>query len=221
MRSDSERRTLKELGFRRWFSEVLIYHYKWHILGAAAVIAVVITMFSMNRSVPKNDATVIVAVSQTLDGEVINELKVEIGRVLGDQNGDGQIIINVLQYLLNPRDGVYDETVQSNATAMVTSFLNDDMVLYLMDQQNLQKYNTPESGRFNAELAAEFGGSAAAVPLGDLPLFQQLGLTGENELFACFKSQPFSSRKSEADFYRDARAVVSGLLAARTPEEQS
>ena len=47
MRSDSERRTLKELGFRRWFSEVLIYHYKWHILGAAAVIAVVITMFSM------------------------------------------------------------------------------------------------------------------------------------------------------------------------------
>ncbi len=147
MRSDSERRTLKELGFRRWFSEVLIYHYKWHILGAAAVIAVVITMFSMNRSVPKNDATVIVAVSQTLDGEVINELKVEIGRVLGDQNGDGQIIINVLQYLLNPRDGVYDETVQSNATAMVTSFLNDDMVLYLMDQQNLQKYNTPESGR--------------------------------------------------------------------------
>ena len=137
MRSDSERRTIKELGFKRWCSEVLFYHYKWHIIGAAAAIVVVVLLFSLNAGVPDNDAVVIVAVSQTLDGEVINELKVEIGRILGDKNGDGQVIINVLQYLLNPRDGVYDSTVTGNATTMVTSFLNDEMVLYLFDRVNL------------------------------------------------------------------------------------
>ena len=213
MRSDSERRTIKELGFKRWCSEVLFYHYKWHIIGAAAAIVVVVLLFSLNAGVPDNDAVVIVAVSQTLDGEVINELKVEIGRILGDKNGDGQVIINVLQYLLNPRDGVYDSTVTGNATTMVTSFLNDEMVLYLFDRVNLKQYNPPESGRFNVELAAEYDGVDGAIPLGELPFFQLLGLTGETELFACFKTQPFSSKKSEEAFYHDARLIVAGLLA--------
>lgn len=220
MRSDSDRRTIQELGFRRWCREVLFYHYKWHIIGTVALIVVVIAMFSLNASVPENDAVVVVVVSQTLDGEVINELKLEIGRVLGDRNGDGQIIINVLQYLLNPRDGVYDDTVQNNATAMVTSFLNDEMVLYLMDRQNLEVYNTPEKGLFNAELALEFGGSGGAVSLAELPLFQQLGLTGDNTLYACLKTQPYVSSRSEEDFYRDARTILSGLLATRSGEVQ-
>ena len=213
MRSDSERRTIRELGFKRWCSEVLIYHYKWHIIGIAAAILVVTLLFTLNAGVPDNDAVVIVAVSQTLDGEVINELKLEIGRILGDKNGDGQVIVNVLQYLLNPRDGIYDSTVSANATTMVTSFLNDEMVLYLFDRVNLQVYNKPGSGRCNVELAAEFGGEDGAIPLGDLPFFQLLGLTGENELFACFKTQPFSSKKSEEAFYSDARVIVAGLLA--------
>lgn len=220
MRSDSDRRTIKELGFRRWCREVLFYHYKWHIIGSIALIVVVVTMFSLNTAVPENDAVVVVVVSQTLDGEVVNELKLEIGRVLGDRNGDGQIIINVLQYLLNPRDGIYDDTVQNNATAMVTSFLNDEMVLYLMDRQNLAVYNTPEKGLFNAELALEYGGSGGAISLEDLPLFQQLGLTGENTLYACLKTQPYVSSRSEEDFYHDACTIVSGLLATRSEEAQ-
>lgn len=220
MRSDSDRRTIKELGFRRWCREVLFYHYKWHIIASIALIVVVVTMFSLNTTVPENDAVVVIVVSQTLDGEVINELKLEIGRVLGDRNGDGQIIINVLQYLLNPRDGIYDDTVQNNATAMVTSFLNDEMVLYLMDRQNLAVYNTPEKGLFNAELALEYGGSGGAISMEDLPLFQQLGLTGENTLYVCLKTQPYVSSKSEEDFYRDARTIVSGLLATRSEEAQ-
>ena len=57
------------------------------------------------------------------------------------------------------------------------------------------------------------GGVDGAIPLGELPFFQLLGLTGENELFACFKTQPFSSKKSEEAFYHDARLIVAGLLA--------
>jgi len=78
MRSDSDPRTIKELGFGRWCSEVLFYHYKWHIIGTVGVIAVVLLLLFMNAGVPDNDISVIVAVSEPLDSKVVNELKVEI-----------------------------------------------------------------------------------------------------------------------------------------------
>ena len=69
MRSDSDPRTIKELGFGRWCSEVLFYHYKWHIIGTVSVIAVVLLLLFMNAGVPDNDISVIVAVSEPLDSK--------------------------------------------------------------------------------------------------------------------------------------------------------
>ena len=211
MRSDSERRTIKELGFRRWCSEVLFYHYKWHIIGTIAAILVIVILLTMNARIPDNDATVVLVVSENLTGPMMNDLKVEIGRITGDLNGDGQVVINLLQYLVNPRDGIYDNTVTGNATTVLTSFLNDDMVLYLFDPTNLKVYNA--DGRFNEQLAAEYGGVNGAIALEGLPFFQQLERTGENALYACFKTQPFTSSKSETEFYAIARSIVAGLLA--------
>ncbi|MBR7136641.1 MAG: hypothetical protein IKC99_01150, partial [Clostridia bacterium] len=113
MRSDSDPRTIKELGFGRWCSEVLFYHYKWHIIGTVGVIAVVLLLLFMNAGVPDNDISVIVAVSEPLDSKVVNELKVEIGDILGDANGDGEVIINILHYHVNPATG-HDQTTQQN-----------------------------------------------------------------------------------------------------------
>ena len=210
MRSDSERRTIKELGFRRWCSEVLFYHYKWHIIGTIAAILVIVILLTMNSRIPDNDATVVLVVSENLTGPMMNDLKVEIGRITGDVNGDGQVVINLLQYLVNPRDGIYDNTVTGNATTVLTSFLNDDMVLYLFDKTNLKVYNA--DGRFNEQVAAEYGGVSGAIALEELPFFRQMERTGENALYACFKTQPFTSSKSETEFYALARTIVAGLL---------
>lgn len=212
MRSDSDPRTIKELGFGRWCSEVLFYHYKWHIIGTVGVIAVVLLLLFMNAGVPDNDISVIVAVSEPLDSKVVNELKVEIGDILGDANGDGEVIINILHYHVNPATG-HDQTTQQNKETMTLSFLNDDFVLYLFDRTNLEIYNASGSGRFNVALADTFGGLDGMIELEHLPFFQALGLTGEHELFACLKTQPFISSMDEAEFYENACKVLAGLLA--------
>ena len=212
MRSDSDPRTIRELGFGRWCSEVLFYHYKWHILGTIGVIVVVFLLFSMSAGVPENDISVIVAVSDPLDSEVINELKVEIGNVLGDCNGDGEVIINVLHYHVNPKEN-HDQTTQQNKETMTLSFLNDEFVLYFFDRTNLEIYNASGSGRFNVALADTYGGIDGMIELDQLPLFQSLGLTGEHELFACLKTQPYLSSMDEREFYSRACAVLDGLLA--------
>ena len=212
MRSDSDPRTIKELGFGRWCSEVLFYHYKWHIIGTVGVIAVILLLFFMNAGVPDNDISVIVAVSEPLDSKVVNELKVEIGDILGDANGDGEVIINILHYHVNPATG-HDQVTQQNKETMTLSFLNDDFVLYLFDRTNLEIYNASGSGRFNVALADTFGGLDGMIELEHLPFFESLGLTGERELFACLKTQPFISSMDETEFYETACKVVSGLLA--------
>ena len=212
MRSDSDPRTIKELGLGRWCSEVLFYHYKWHIIGTVGVIAVILLLFFMNAGVPDNDISVIVAVSEPLDSKVVNELKVEIGDILGDANGDGEVIINILHYHVNPATG-HDQVTQQNKETMTLSFLNDDFVLYLFDRTNLEIYNASGSGRFNVALADTFGGLDGMIELENLPFFESLGLTGERELFACLKTQPFISSMDETEFYETACKVVSGLLA--------
>lgn len=212
MRSDSDPRTIRELGFGRWCSEVLFYHYKWHIIGTVGVIAVILLLFFMNAGVPDNDISVIVAVSEPLDSKVVNELKVEIGDILGDANGDGEVIINILHYHVNPATG-HDQVTQQNKETMTLSFLNDDFVLYLFDRTNLEIYNASGSGRFNVALADTFGGLDGMIELENLPFFESLGLTGERELFACLKTQPFISSMDETEFYETACKVVSGLLA--------
>ncbi|MBR5520239.1 MAG: hypothetical protein IKU55_05930, partial [Clostridia bacterium] len=205
-------RTIHELGFGRWCSEVLFYHYKWHILGTIGAVTVALMLLFMNLGVPDNDISVIIAVANPLDSEVINEIKVEIGEILGDANGDGEVIINVLHYHVNP-DGSQDQTTQQNKETMTLSFLNDDFVLYFFDRKNLEIYNASGSGRFNVELADTFGGLDGMIELDHLPLFAQLGLTGEHELFACLKTQPFISSMDEDEFYENACKVVAGMLA--------
>lgn len=212
MRSDDDRRKIGELGFKKWLTDVLWYHYKWIIMGSLGVLAVVGMLIGLTVSKKDNDAIVLLAVSKLLGTDRINSLKLAIGDVVGDINGDGEIIISINQLLLNSADGDYDPSVQSNESGMLATFLQKDIVLYLFDQTNLNIYASPESGRFNIELADEYGGENGAVSLGDTELFRELELTGEDKLFACFKVKTFNVSETDEEYYAVARLIMDGLL---------
>ena len=222
MRSDDEKRTIRELGFKKWFSDVFWYHYKWTLIVGLLVVAAVVSLLVLNLGVPGNDAVIMLAVSKTLPGEAVNSLKYAAAECVGDVNGDGQVVINVVQLLLNPADGMIDQTVENNASSMVTSFLQNEMVLYIFDEANLEAYAAPGSGRFNEELAAEYGGSGGAVALtADLPgakssemltAFIDAASAQDQKLYACFKEKPFTADSiSDADFYSIAVTLMDGF----------
>lgn len=207
MRPDDERRTIKELGFRTWLTDVFWYHYKWAVIGVAAAIAVVAVMVSLSSG-PKSDAIVILATSEIIEQDRVNSLKLAIGDALGDVNGDGQIVISTQQLVLNGSGGVYSS---DDSTKLMTSFLDDGIVLYFFDEKNLKIYAPPGNEQFNADLASEYGGKNGAVPLGSVQLFKDLGFTGEDELYACFKAKSYRVSKSDAEYYQNARRIMDGL----------
>ncbi len=213
MRSDRDKRTIKELGLRSWLTDVLWYHYKWAILISILIIVIGATMLRLTLSQPENDADIIIAVSEVIDSQKINDIKLAIGDVLGDVNGDGQIIINVLQLILNPTGGTADPNVSSNNMTMTTSLYKDEFVFFLCDKKNAEIYSSSDPSFFNHELAALYGGSKGYVPLGELPLFKKLGLTDENQLYGCFKTKAYFVKTDDERYYAQAREIFEGLVA--------
>lgn len=216
MRSDNEPRKIKDLGFKTWFTDVLWYHYKWVILGLLASLVAGTVIIGQLFFKTKDDVEIILGVSKIIKAEKVNDLKLAIGDILGDVNGDGKIIININQLLLNPETDDYDPSSSADATTMLSTFLRKDIVLYLFDKINLGIYAGPGNERFNAKLAATYGSSYGAVPLGEVELFKKLGLTGEDELFACFKVKTFNVKTSDQKYYQTARKIMDGLVSGNS-----
>jgi len=212
MRSDDDKRTIKELGLKTWASDVLWYHYKWVIMGTLAALLTAAVIIGLTVGKRENDAVMILAVSETMDSTKLNNIKLALGAAAGDLNGDGEIIISLNELTLNSDGEDYDPTITGDETSMMTSFLQKNIVLYLFDKINLDIYASPDDGRFNIELAAEYGGENGAIPLGGVEAFKELGLTGENQLYACFKVKTFNVHESDEEYYRAARAIMDGLL---------
>lgn len=211
MRSDDEKRTIKELGFGKWFTDVLWYHYKWLILGAAAVALAALTLVLMSRGRVKNDAMVILAVSTDVSEEARYGLQSAVASVVGDLNGDGQISVNIVFIPLN--NPSQQAQASSWQTQFVTSFMNPEAVLYLMDGKNMRAYTKGEGAEmFSAVEAAKFGAEGLAVPLGESALLAELGFADGTALYALFKEKPYDEDQPDAMYYTVAEKIADGLL---------
>jgi hypothetical protein len=206
MRPDDERRTIAELGFKQWFTDVLWYHYKWVIIGAAAAILALAVLISWQSQVIENDITVVLVSSEGLSYRAEGEIKAAIGAYSGDVNGDGKIVVAL--NALNPQAGA-PPGVQSDSTALMASIANPDIVLYIMDSVNAELYIKGNTGVFNEELAKAYGGQACAIPLDGSYLFDSLGLEG---YFVGLKNKAYNIKQSDGQYYALAFRVLEGIL---------
>ncbi len=212
MRDDNEKRGIRELGFRRWFTDVYWYHYRWTLFAVLAAALVLVWILILTRTRTKPDATVILVTGTEIDGYTVNALEALFASALGDYNGDGEAVVAVNQYVMGTATSA-GSVLQRASDAVTATFLNNDLVLYLFDGYALPRWNA-DDGRFSDELAQRYGGADRAIPISALPVFEQLGFTEEYPLWLCIKGKVYafeSSHLTEEEYYGAALTLLDRL----------
>lgn len=214
MRSDSDPRTVRELGLKNWLVEVLWYHHKGKIIGGLAGLLVIVWLISLARTQTKPDITVLLVTGTEVDAEAVNTLESAFASALGDANGDGEAYVSVTQYVLGTA-GHGGDIVYSSSSSVTASFLNNDIVLYLFDETGLSMYNI-DDGRFSDELAEKYGGEDRAVRISDVPVIQELvGFNDDYPLYLCIKGETYaytSSKLTEEEYYGTALKLLDSFF---------
>ncbi len=128
------------------------YHFKWHTIGAVALIAVVTVMVVQCASREKYDFITVVYTHTALESGRAEEIEEFIEQYAEDIDGDGKVSVEVV-------DCSFDDT-QSNsqtnqaAVAKIQSMIAAEpkAVLYIVDQKGINDLNgLKEDGFFEAE----------------------------------------------------------------------
>ena len=215
MRSDSDPRTIRELGFKAWLTEVLWYHHKGKIIAGLVGLIVVLWLIGLARSQTKPDITLILVTGTEVDATAVDTLESAFASALGDENGDGKAYVSVTQYVLGSA-GQGGDIVYSASASVTASFLNNDVVLYLFDEAGLSMYNI-DDGRFSDELAEKYGGTDRAVRISDVPVISELvGFNDDYPLYLCIKGKTYaytSSKLTEEEYYGTALKLLDSFYA--------
>lgn len=214
MRSDSDPRTIRELGLKAWIVEVLWYHHKGKIIGFIVGLTVIIWLISLARSKTNPDITVLLVTGTEVDTTAVNTLESAFASALGDVNGDGKEYVSVTQYVLGTASDA-GSVIHSASASVTASFMNNDIVLYLFDEAGLKTYNI-DDGRFSTELAEKYGGENRAIYLSDVPVIRDLlGFNENYPLYMCIKGETYaykSSRLTEEEFYGTALQLLDSFF---------
>ncbi len=125
----------------RWFEYIWNY-YKWFIIGALAVILLVIFTVVQIRKTPDYDVTLTIAGDYLYGDDDIDKIKTLLNSGGEDINGDGEVTSDISQLVFvgdNAVDSAYD-------TRFILNLQEEDMLLYLMDKE-----------RFDRIIAQSFG----------------------------------------------------------------
>ncbi|MBR4942157.1 MAG: hypothetical protein IKZ19_09190 [Clostridia bacterium] len=214
MRSDSEPRTIKELGLKSWLSDVLWYHHKGKIIATLVGLLVIFWLITLARSQTKPDITLLLVTGTEVDSEAVDTLESAFASALGDVNGDGEAYVSVTQYVLGSATDA-GSVIHSASASVTASFLNNDVVLYLFDEVGLASYNI-DDGRFSTELAQRYGGENRAICLSDVPVIRDLlGFNEDYPLYLCIKGETYaykSSNLTEEEFYGTALKLIDSFF---------
>lgn len=214
MRSDSDPRTIRELGLKAWITDVLWYHHKGKMIGGLVGIIVVLWLLTLARSKTNPDITVLLVTGTEVDTTAVNTLESAFASALGDVNGDGKEYVSVTQYVLGTATDA-GSVVHSASASVTASFMNNDIVLYLFDETGLATYNI-DDGRFSTELAEKYGGENRAIYLSDIPVIRDLlGFNENYPLYLCIKGETYaykSSKLTEEEFYGTALQLIDSFF---------
>ena len=141
--------------FSHWFS----YNWGW-LLGAAAVIALIAFQLCTNSRDPKPDYVISWVGASSLSEEEVSAISTAAAQAGADQNGDGQVVVSVYQYIvdftLSPDDNRYQNSYAEHLKLMA-HIQSAESYLYRMDNPEDLQASTGVLQYLDGTIPAEDG----------------------------------------------------------------
>lgn len=144
---------IDNLDWKNWW-----YYYKWYVLSGAALFLIICTLIgnALGLFTKSPDLQIAYVGSAVLPQDTINAIQETFCALAEDYNRDGEIMVQVNQYILNP-ETIDTETAHSEYASEITLMADiseGESYFYLLDdpqkfQQEYQLLATPDGDRPN------------------------------------------------------------------------
>ncbi len=115
--------------------ENIWYHYKWHILIALFIVVGIVTM-TLDFALKKDDDFSIGYMGEAYaDDTFFNPVKEDISKIVGDINGDGDVLIDYnISVYTEPNFLTYDLTIADQSSIGLV-FYSGNVRLYILEEK--------------------------------------------------------------------------------------
>ena len=119
----------------------LWFYYKWHLIGGAAVLVLLLNFWVQKRTMPNPDYYLSIVTGSYVSEETRDRMSAQLETVLDDRNGDGRVIVTVNLYQYNGRpDEAEGTSVFMAAAVQLAADLQERIsVCYVTDCEALVK----------------------------------------------------------------------------------
>lgn len=121
--------------FKEWL-ENFWYHYKYHtIVVAVAFVAISVSLVQCAMRTPYDYQVVLGVCSAEMAPEQIEGIEKEIAKYCKDQNGDGEVLVNLIDCTFNEQKSSY-QTITAKRQKIQSILMNEqDILVYIMDKK--------------------------------------------------------------------------------------
>ncbi len=203
--------------FRYWFKSVYWYHFKYHTLGAILLIFALITLIGDLTSREYNDLDFILGGAVYAETEQMQELSDYFGSFIKEDDTakiGRQMLCTTSAMGTGTSAHAFDEFAAASLQKIQVSFADDEILLFLLDEQYTDWYR--KEGAF--EPLSTFGiegDDEYAVRIDDNEMIKKIGIKSDGEIYAAIKIMTESREKNERlmQKYENAALVLKGLVA--------
>ncbi|MBR4866665.1 MAG: hypothetical protein IKU11_08245 [Clostridia bacterium] len=198
----------------QWFAQVVWYR-NWIFIVAALFVSVLLSYMvyqSINRE--RYDMRFIIALyNQPMSITNAEMIRDEIEEVVPDVDGNGEV--SVAFDLLYLGDDSSVEVNEAYWRKMLTSFSDDNYIMYMVDKRIADLYSGNENGEtpFDPTCIQMYTGEESLyLSMDSAECLKDTVFLGENGLYIAFRPKPESIQADDALFYADYVKVLEHLL---------
>lgn len=197
--------------FKYWFKMVFWCHFRYHALFAVIASVMLVWLACDLFTDNYHDLDYVVSGEQLVLSEQLEELNTYFLETLDDVDGDGKVTIG--QQILCIYDDGSSDTAYMNGQKLSVTFADDNIVLYVMDQDLMEFYAADGALAPLADFGIESNGTYY-VRVDENRIFRESGIPAGDGWYMALKVVNRERAKNEKiqKKYREAAEIIARCM---------